>query len=145
MKKILVAHDLTKFGDAAADEAVDLASSLDASLILFHVEPPMNVPPGQQNGEHTFQTLQKLQAELEKVAARLRAKAPHLQISCEATMGEPAPSIIEEAKRAEVDFIVTGTHAKKGLTRVVLGSVAEDVIRNAPVPVLVTRPRGGAS
>ncbi|WP_277553520.1 universal stress protein [Halobaculum limi] len=55
------------------------------------------------------------------------------------TVGKPAAAIVEYAADNDIDHIVVGSHGRKGISRVVLGSVAEAVVRNAPVPVTVVR------
>lgn len=55
------------------------------------------------------------------------------------TVGDPADAILRVARERSVDLIVMGTHGRTGLQHVLLGSVAENVVRHAPCPVLVTR------
>lgn len=54
-------------------------------------------------------------------------------------VGRPANAIVEYAKEADVDLVVVGSHGRQGISRIVLGSVAESVVRNSPVPVMVVR------
>lgn len=55
-------------------------------------------------------------------------------------VGDPAEQILQYAKDNSVDLIVMGTHGRKGLDRILMGSVAQEVIRNARVPVLTVKP-----
>ncbi len=58
----------------------------------------------------------------------------------EVVSGDPAEEIMRYAETEGVDLIVMGTHGRKGLERIIFGSVAEQVVKNAPVPVLVVNP-----
>jgi nucleotide-binding universal stress UspA family protein len=58
----------------------------------------------------------------------------------EADLGVPAESIIERARGADIQLIALATHGRSGVSRLLMGSVAEQVIRHTPVPVLVVRP-----
>jgi nucleotide-binding universal stress UspA family protein len=85
--------------------------------------------------------LQSLIAGAERQLARLKDSAAALGIAAETAVirGRPAPSIIEHAKDGGFDLIVMGTHGRTGLSHVVIGSVAERVVRTAPCPVLTIR------
>ena len=88
--------------------------------------------------------LRDLLAAIDKSLTELRARveAPGLKISSEAVQGAPATEICRVAKEGGHDLIVIGTHGRTGVARFLLGSVAERVVREAPCPVLVARPRG---
>jgi nucleotide-binding universal stress UspA family protein len=60
-------------------------------------------------------------------------------------MGDPAVEILQAAKRRGADLIVMATHGRKGLRHLVLGSVAEHVVREAPCPVLTVKPKAPAA
>jgi acetoin utilization protein AcuB len=106
-------------------------------VLLLHVVPVI-VPP---TGGAIYVDIYKGQEEaarkkLEEVATRrLRGVKNELLTH----MGEPAGAILSAARRHAADMIVMATHGRRGLSRVVLGSVAEMVLRNAPCPVLCTR------
>ena len=61
------------------------------------------------------------------------------EVTLETVIGEPEREIIQYAESNEIDHIIIGSHGRKGMTRVLLGSVAEDVVRRAPCPVTVVR------
>lgn len=77
---------------------------------------------------------------LERVAQRLREKG--LRVSTEVRRGDPGEEIVALAKERQADLIAISTHGRSGLSRLVFGSVAETVIREAGVPVLVIKPVG---
>jgi len=80
-------------------------------------------------------------AYLEQVAGRLRARS--IQVSTQVVVADrPATAILEEAVPQHIDLVAIQTHGRHGLGRLVLGSVADKVIRGAAVPVLVQRPKG---
>jgi nucleotide-binding universal stress UspA family protein len=62
------------------------------------------------------------------------------RVSCDKAVGEPAAEIVEAAQDGKYDVIVVGTHGRTGLADVLLGSVAERVVRRAPMPVITVRP-----
>ena len=76
---------------------------------------------------------------------RLVAQEIPTSVVCETTFdrGNPAEQINHHAETGHHDLVVMGTHGKQGLERVILGSVAEMVVRTCPVPVLVTHDRAG--
>ncbi len=133
IRHILVA---TRFDDAslhAQDIAVRLASALGARMTLLHV---YNVP-----GTPVL-SLEDLAARAERglreAAAELAPKHPHVSITLR--RGAAATEILAVTAELEVDLLVLGTHGRRGLDRVMLGSVAEHVVKYAHVPVLTVGP-----
>jgi nucleotide-binding universal stress UspA family protein len=139
----MVAHDFSSFSDLAAQEAARLLAPHGGTLRLFHIHAPLNLPAEQAWGEETYALEKELQAQLGTVAERLKAKYPSLNIEVSVGTGEPVGGILTEAGRCGVDHIVVGTHGRTGLAHVLLGSVAERVVREAKVPVLVVRANPG--
>lgn len=118
--EIVLATDLSESSAAAARVAVDYAHRLGARLHLLHVLwPPTDPAP---------------RPALERLAAELRAVAP---VVTAVESGVPvAEKIVGYAARHRAGLIVVGTHGRSGVTRALLGSVAERVVRTAPCPVL---------
>jgi nucleotide-binding universal stress UspA family protein len=107
---------------------------------LLHVHAPVQVEPHRAWGEETFALENAIRHRLEKLALALREKHPGIKVELDVGgAGEPAKGIISEAERLGVDHIVVGTHGRKGVAHLVLGSVAERVVREAKVPVLVVK------
>jgi nucleotide-binding universal stress UspA family protein len=137
---ILVAVDGSEIGQRALLEAIDLAKIHQAQLDLVHVVDV--VPPG---GEVTVpfeayhdSCVQGGQQVLDRALVLASGAGVPIQSRLIETGKQDASSaILEEAKRSAADLIVLGTHGRSGLRRLVLGSVAEGVVRHAPVPVLL--------
>jgi universal stress protein A len=139
-KRLLVPVDLAETSASVAAFASEFAEKLGAELTLFHVWEP---PP--------FAPVESLYI---VVAGDRRTLADHLRDECQEQLGTVLPGvarvtgrkvaigdaagcILEEADKGGYDFVVIGTHGRKGLTRLALGSVAEKVLRRSPIPVLV--------
>jgi len=144
-KTILVATDFSETSDRALDYAVDLAKLLDASITVMHAYelPVYGFPDG------------ALIATVEIATRIMTAAQAALAQSCEvrANKGVKLSPILRQgvafeevhsvAEEINADLIVIGTHGRKGLSRALLGSVAEKVIRTATRPVLtITGPKG---
>jgi nucleotide-binding universal stress UspA family protein len=137
----------TDFSDEANEaerEAVRLARRLGAELILLHVsvESPLY-------GEHAFGM-----GDVKRIyEAQARWAEEHLAARADALTKQGVPTrwqrragvvdeLIADAARAEAaDYIVMGTHGRSGIARLMLGSIADRVVRTAPCPVLTVRPR----
>ena len=136
----IVAHDFSPCSDAAADEAARLLAPLHGRMRLFHAHAPVHVEAHLGWGETTFNLENEVRAALERTATALKHKHPGIEIEVDVAAEEsPAKGILNAASRASVDHIVVGTHGRKGVAHFVLGSVAEQVVREAKVPVLVVK------
>jgi len=137
-RKLLVATDFADASKRALAEAVELAQQIDASITLVHAY----ANPVYAASDAVLVTADMLGEVLRsaKYAMQLAvdeyvtAKVPILTDLREAPA---APAILEAADKAEADWIVVGTRGRSGVGRLVLGSVAEDVIRRSTRPVLV--------
>jgi nucleotide-binding universal stress UspA family protein len=139
--RILVPIDFSRDADAAFAYALDLAKAMGASVSLVHiVEDP--VAAGVWSSEIYTAEIAGLQINLVKDAEqRLReyAAAKDPAITTEVRTGHAAREVLDYAKAQGIDLIVMGTHGRTGLAHVVMGSVAERVVRLAPCPVLTLR------
>lgn len=145
-KNILVPHDFSSGAARAQALAGDLALTLGGRVVLLHVTP---LPPGMlpttliQPGEGPAQitvaeyTTRAAAEQLEKWAIPLRERDVPVETS--ALLGGIAETILEEAKRRASDVIVMGTHGRRGLAHLLIGSVAEKLVRQSPVPVITVR------
>jgi nucleotide-binding universal stress UspA family protein len=147
--KILVAVDGTSASSAALAAAVELARPLGAALRLVHV---VDMPSGHLNAmqgrvsgdlEESRQAWHRAgQAILDQAVADAGQRGCPAETDLIATDGaHPSERIVEAARRWRADLIVVGTHGRRGVGRLLLGSVAEAVGRTAPVPVLLVRPQ----
>lgn len=136
-EKILFPTDFSPASEAALPFATSLARDMGAKLLIAHaIEPPTAYAAGDfaiglpMTEEHTRKALEALRP--------LDAKVP---VERHLLDGEPARAIIRLAEDEHVDMIVMGTHGRTGLSRLVMGSVAEAVVRGAKCPVLTLRQR----
>ena len=137
--KILVATDFSPCARAAGQYALELAARLDATLTLLHVYriPAYPVPDGMiyPGPEAVATLLTESQRSLERERAAL-ATPRGARIDVRATEGNSWEEIVSLARREKYELIVVGTHGRTGLAHLLLGSVAESVVRHASCPVL---------
>ena len=142
--KILLPTDFSECANAALTEAIFLASQNDAELHLLHVvvlheDDPFNPEHHFPNTDEIFKHLSEVaMSEMgglltEEQGQRLRIRQHQVRAI------SAAPAIIEFAAREQVDLIVMGGHGRRGLRRFILGSVAEEVVRESACPVLTLR------
>ena len=143
--QILVPVDGSPTSERALDEAIRLAQLSGARLQLVHVvdelgyvngfEPPMN---------YVNEIIPLMRVAGEKLLAHDRQKARDKGVDVDCVLIEEGPGricdhVAEQARRAKADLIVVGSHGRRGIGRMLLGSDAEQIVRHAPVPVLVVR------
>ena len=136
-RRILSAVDFDDNSLAALDVAAQIARDNDGLVLLAHVV-PMIIPP---TGRPVYIDLYKVQedlarAKLDEIAQKRLRGVKH---AIQTKMGEPAGTILNLARRHAADLIVMATHGRRGFSRVLLGSIAEMVVREAPCPVLSVR------
>jgi universal stress protein A len=136
--KILVPTDFSQPSDRALDYARDLARQFHASLHLLHVVNRPLLAEGLA-AEASLSNGTAMGSDMaEDAQRRLRKQAPEAA-SADVVFGYAARSIVEHASRLGVDLIVMGSHGRTGIAHVLLGSVAEAIVRTAPCPVLTVR------
>jgi nucleotide-binding universal stress UspA family protein len=140
-KRLLVPVDGSDPADAAL--AFALEEYPDAEVTVLSVIDPTDVGYGSiEAAPSTFERLQEAATErTDRIleAARERAEERGVDVETESVVGVPSRAIVEWADEHDVDGIVIGSHGREGVTRVLLGSVAEAVVRRSPVPVTVVR------
>ncbi len=143
-KKILCPVDFSDASRSALQVASELARRFDGEVTVFHAYPL----PGYTLPEGTVLPatgmLQELAEQTDALLARWKAEAVAdgaPRVSTGKAVGEPASEIVAAAEDGSYDAIVVGTHGRTGLAHVLLGSVAERVVRRAPMPVVTVRPR----
>lgn len=135
---ILCPTDFSSFAEAALPIACSLARDYKATLILLHVRTmPMTVvgefgalPPEPRESDETLKT--RMQRCLPSNFTGV--------VACQIQDGDAAEEILKTAEQRHCDLIVLGTHGRSGLLRILVGSVAEAVLRKAPCPVLTIKP-----
>jgi len=135
-KTILFPTDFSVASDAALEHAAALAASTGASLLIVHVEEP---PLAYGGGELYYGLPEPDSARILKMLEDVKPKDHAVPFVHRLTMGEPAAEIVRIAADEGVEMIVLGTHGRTGMTRLLMGSVAEAVVRHATCPVLVYR------
>lgn len=144
-KHILVAVDGSDTAKLALREAIKLAKEQRAKLRLIHVIDESLITWDESGAmgaaETVLDALRKAgQAVADKALAQVRKAGLKAQVVLPETFGERIASVIvEEAKRWSADLIVIGTHGRRGVDRLLLGSVAEGVVRLSAKPVLLIR------
>lgn len=142
VKRILFPVDFSEGSDNALPYAADMAKHYGAKLYLFHVIQDIAEATGWYV-PHV--SLDELYRDMEKNAAKQMEKygIEELRgvkdIERIVVKGTPYKEILQFAGENETDIIVIGTHGRKGLDRVIFGSTAEKVVRDAPCPVLSVR------
>ena len=133
--KILFPTDFSTASNAALETAVSIARDRNAMLLIAHCEET----PVVYDGEVGFVAAAPHDGELREMLHHVKEKVHG--VSCETRLvhGVPWQGIVGLAEKEEVDLIVMGTHGRTGLMRVLMGSVAEAVVRHAPCPVLTIR------
>lgn len=139
-KKILIATDGSEFTKNAVDYGIDLAKSTGAKLYAIYVVDTAAFAsiPMDAAWESMYEILKQEGDEATRYVAD-RAEAEGLEIERLTVEGHPAEEIIKHAEKNSANLIVMGTLGKSGLDRFLLGSVAEKVVRNSKIPVLVVR------
>ena len=138
-KKVLIALDYDATSKKVAEEGYSLAQSMNAETILLHVISELPVYYSDSNYNHEFKVdmlgdLNKTtQAFLDKTKKQLGDEDVQTVIM----EGEIADTILKTAKELGVNIIVMGSHSRKWLESIILGSQAEDVLTNTPIPVLI--------
>jgi nucleotide-binding universal stress UspA family protein len=144
-KRILVPVDGSPTSGLGLREAIDFAKAQKARLQLVHVIDVHNsLMAGAQGGGYMEDLVQALQQRGRRILGKAAELARKAGLACDTVLletltGPAAEPIIRQAKKSRADLIVMGTHGRRGLRRLVMGSDAEQVVRNAPVPVLLVR------
>jgi len=148
-RRILVPIDGSPTSSLGLDEAIDLASDQKAKMCLVHVVDEMVVTTGADGmvympPNYVDDFVKALRNAGQKLLARAEAKVRKRGIDVDTVLVETvgrrvADLIVKQAKKWDADVIVLGTHGRRGLTRLVMGSDAEMVLRETLLPVLLVR------
>lgn len=133
-KKVLFSTDHSRTGDLAFALAASIAHHAGAELMIVHVAEDA----GAYGGAYYHGTTNPTEVDLQQKLAAL-IPAQDVASSRHLLSGKPAPAIVRFAGEHQVDLIVMGTHGCSGISSVLVGSVAEEVIRTAPCPVLAVK------
>jgi nucleotide-binding universal stress UspA family protein len=145
-RRILVPIDGSAISLVGLEHALALAKDQEARVRILNVidERVLTTMMVEPVAVPIDDILESMRAEGRKVLEKALARAKRAGVNAEAVQvasrGRPVSDVIlSEARRARADVIVMGTHGRRGLNRLLLGSDAERVLRDSPVPVLLTR------
>ena len=143
MKTIIAAVDFSDATPPVVAIAVSFAKCFDANLLLFHaIEPePGFVTYGFNTIEYPGmfdlreETERRATKLMEDLLVRVRAELPNASSHC--AYGSPLHELLAQVKQTGADFVIVGSHGHGALSSLLLGSVAEGMVRKATIPVLV--------
>jgi nucleotide-binding universal stress UspA family protein len=149
ISKILIGIDDSRYAENAAEYGFDIAHKFNAAVGIVNIVEPMILPSagvidpmmGSSFGGESLQDLELLNLQKNQseniVERTIKQFAGDMQVTHFTEYGSTASGIIECSKEFGADLIVIGTHSRSGLDRLLMGSVAEHVVRHSEVPVLV--------
>jgi len=143
---VLVPTDGSEPATAALEFALETVP--EAHIVVYHAINPLTVAREADSytihEEFWSEQLQAAKTDAEDLLeeAERRAGESDVGVDIDTEIGAPADAIVRYIKQRAIDHVVMGSHGRTGLTRVVLGSVAEKVIRRSPVPVTIVHGTG---
>ena len=140
---ILVPTDFSDYSRQALSYAEMLAKTFDAKIVLIHVIDTVSYVVSES--VQWTEVYARLEAAIQPMLEGLIREAEKRGVAAESklTQGVPYDQIVKTAENVNADLVVMGTHGRTGIPHVLLGSVAERVVRLAPCPVLTVRSKGG--
>ena len=145
IQRILLPTDFSNYSAAATQYACELATRFNAELHILHtLEHHLSSTPAFGFGLDLPTFVSESRAAAEKKLAGIIDAGWSTGRSVVRSIfeGSPRVEIVRYAREANIDLIVLSTHGRTGLSHVMIGSVAENVVRTAPCPVLTVRPEG---
>jgi nucleotide-binding universal stress UspA family protein len=140
IKKILFPTDFSHTGDAALAFATSLAKESAGRLVIVHVQ---EAPLAYGGGEMYYGIPEPTTDELMSMLHDVKPTDAGVPVEYRLITGDPADAVVRLAEDDDVDLIVLGSHGRTGLTRLLMGSVAEAIVRKARCPVLVYKQPAG--
>jgi nucleotide-binding universal stress UspA family protein len=140
LDKIVIPLDGSVLAESALWKAVELTRDQPTTIVLVRAAEAFTLP-GADPTEAQVNVVREAEEYLEAAAERVR-KAGGGHVETAVWYGPPAPAIVEAARIGKADLIVMSTHGRSGLGRLILGSVAESVLRSATTPILLLRAPG---
>lgn len=149
MKKILIALDYDPTAKRIAEAGYELAKSMGAEVILLHVvadytyyssldySPIMGFDQFSNLGAVQMDSVTELENAAHEYLEKSKAHLGDPSIKTLIKDGDSGEAILEASKSLEVDLIVLGSHGRKGLDKILMGSVAEKVLRNSKIPLFI--------
>lgn len=143
-KKIVCPVDFSQFTDEIVNYALSIAKKFEAEVHLLHVIPTLNYFTPYESfltPENLIAMERNIENEIEKDFQKIIEKVD-MPVKKVIKTGVTFVEIIDYVKAENIDLVVMGTHGRSGIEHILMGSVAEKVVRKAPCPVLTVRPKG---
>ena len=142
LQKIICAVDLSEHSKTVAEYACMLAKAMNASIVAVYAAPTLTQYTGFHVPPNTIDSfVGEIVSGAEKAMAQFVSENfEGVETKAEVVVGYAAEEILEIAAKEEADILVMGTHGRKGIDRILFGSVAERVVKNSHLPVLTIRP-----
>ena len=145
MARVLLPVDDREHARRACSLAVELFSG--GTFVLLHVVNPSDAGYSRESAmpsaaEEWFgQRTERAEELFDKIEAHMEEQTDEAPVTTErrTEVGQPARTIVEQIEGGEIDHVVMGSHGRRGISRLLLGSVAETVVRRSPVPVTVVQ------
>ncbi len=146
--RIVVPTDFSESAGEALTTAISIAERLGASVELLYIWEPSGVIPietllaavGTSTAPRTLGEIARREAmlKLQELGASVE-RPPAVKLTTRVEVGRPDELIVTLVEQGTYDMVIMGTHGRKGIGRLMMGSIAERVVRNAPCPVLTVR------
>ena len=143
IKKVLFPVDLTENSSKILPYVLSISEKYDSMIYLLHVVQDLNkwgtiYVPHPSMDIFQKEAIEGAQKALDKVCEEQLQSCPNFQKIL--VSGDPAAEILRTVDSEEIDLVIMGTHGRKGLEHTLFGSVAENVVKKSPVPVLIVNP-----
>jgi nucleotide-binding universal stress UspA family protein len=142
INRILVTTDFSEYSASALEYAVSLAESYNATIHLIHVVDPFSRRAKHKSGGRAKNSELVMQETAQQAMKKFVVESvdEYVEVKQVIRLGHPADEIARYAKEERMDLIIIATHGRTGLAHVMIGSIAEKVIRISSVPVLAIKP-----
>ena len=143
ISKILCAVDFAEFSPQVADYANTLAQAFQGEIHVLYIVPSMSQYVGLQVAPSSIENFvgEIISGAEQTMEQFIRDNFSGISVQGKVITGNAAEEILTYASEQEMDLIVMGTHGRKGLDRILFGSVAERVVKSSHIPVLTIRPK----
>ncbi len=143
IKKILCAVDFQDYGPLVAEYASAMAAAFGAEVVVVHVAamPTLIMAENELSRDTLRMKGEELIAKAEAAMGEFLPNFRDVLASGRVVPGDPAEQILAQARESDADMIVMGTRGRKGIERWLFGSVAQEVVKSSPVPVLTIHPQ----
>lgn len=147
IQKILCAVDFAEYSPQVADYAQTLAKALQAEIQVLYVAPTLAQYVGFQVSPNSIESFvsEIITGAEETMNKFIKDHLSQINATGHVLTGYAAEEILNFAAKNDIDLIVMGTHGRKGIDRILFGSVAERVVKSANIPVLTLRPQKNES